>query len=78
MFLNAQIYTMDMNGKNLFDIQKFDKNVGFVIGNEGNGISEQMKNIVTNTLKIPMENNVESLNASISASVTMYYVFSKK
>ena len=78
MFLNAQIYTMDMNGKNLFDIQKFDKNVGFVIGNEGNGISEQMKNIVTNTLKIPMENNVESLNASISASVAMYYVFSKK
>ena len=78
LFLNAKIYTMDMNGKNLFDIEKFDKNVGFVIGNEGNGISDQMKSIVTNTLKIPMENNVESLNASISASVAMYYVFSKK
>lgn len=78
LFLNAKIYTMDMNGTNIFDIQKFDKNVGFVIGNEGNGISDQMKKIVTNTLKIPMENNVESLNASISASIAMYYVFSKK
>ena len=77
LFLNAQIFTMDMNGKNLFDIESFDKNIGFVIGNEGNGISDQMKSIVTNTLKIPMENNVESLNASISASVAMYYVYSK-
>lgn len=77
LFSNAKIYTMDMNGKNLFDIEKFDKNIGFVIGNEGNGISDQMKNIVTNTLKIPMENNVESLNASISAGVAMYYVYSK-
>ena len=77
LFLNAKIYTLDMNGKNLFEIQKFDKNVGFVIGNEGNGISDQMKSIVTNTLKIPMENNVESLNASISASVAMYYIYLK-
>lgn len=78
MFLNAKIYTMDMDGQNIFDIQKFDKNVGFVIGNEGNGISAEMKKIVTDTLKIPMENGVESLNASVSASVAMYYVYSKE
>ena len=77
LFANAKIYVMDMDGKNLFNFDKFDKNTGFVIGNEGNGISKEMKAIVKNSLSIPMKNNVESLNASVSASVVMYYIFSK-
>lgn len=77
LFKNATLFAMDMNGKNMFEVEKFDKNLGFVIGNEGNGISNEIKSKVKNTLSIPMQNNVESLNASISASVVMYYIFSK-
>lgn len=77
MLKNSKLYCMDMSGQNLFEISKFDKNVGFVIGNEGNGLSKQMREIVKNYIKIPMENGVESLNASVSASVVMYYVYSK-
>ena len=77
MFKNKQLYAMDMNGKNLFSIKKFEKPVGFVIGNEGNGISDSLKKYVQNALSIPMSNNVESLNASVSAGIVMYYIFSK-
>ena len=67
-----------MEGKNIFSMESFDANAGFVVGNEGNGVSQTVKDYCDQTLSIPMENNVESLNASISASVAMYYIFSKK
>lgn len=69
---NNDIYYADMNGENVFSIKNFSNNIGLVIGNEGNGISEEIKNITTKTLSIPMLNNVESLNASVSAGILMY------
>lgn len=78
LFKNAQIFIADMQGENIFLKTDFKKNVGFVIGNEGNGISEQIKNIVANKISIPMENNTESLNATVSASVVMYHIYSQK
>ena len=78
LFNNAKIYTASMEGENIFDINSFDQNVGFVVGNEGNGVSEEVKKMVNDTISIPMKNSVESLNASVSASVIMYYIFSKQ
>ena len=45
---------------------------GLIIGNEGNGVSKTLQSASDITLTIPMQNNVESLNASISASILMY------
>ena len=45
---------------------------GLIIGNEGNGVSKTLQSSSDITLTIPMQNNVESLNASISASILMY------
>lgn len=77
LFGDAKLYSCSMEGKNIFEIENFEQNCGFVIGNEGNGISEQLKHYKCETLAIPMENGVESLNASISASIIMYYIYSK-
>ena len=44
----------------------------FVIGNEGNGISEEVINVCDYKVKIPMPGSAESLNASIAASVLLY------
>lgn len=74
MFSNAKLYTASMEGKDVF-ASKFQKNVGIVIGNEGNGISEQIRRLKLKTISIPMQNGVESLNASVSASIIMYQVF---
>ena len=78
LFANATLYTASMEGKDIFKIQNFNKNVGVVIGNEGNGVSPQIKNLVKNTISIPMCNGVESLNASVSASIIMYQICIKQ
>ncbi len=50
----------------------YPKGVCFVIGNEGNGISDAVIAIVKHRVKIPMPGQSESLNASIAASVLLY------
>jgi len=43
-----------------------------MIGNEGNGLSDELSSIADFYLKIPMAGEVESLNAAIAASILMY------
>lgn len=43
-----------------------------VIGNEGNGISQQVIKACSSKLYIPMHNNAESLNAAVAASIIMW------
>ena len=44
----------------------------FLIGNEGNGLSDEIADLADTYIKIPMQGQVESLNAAISASLLMY------
>ncbi len=44
----------------------------FLIGNEGNGLSDELSSMADAYLKIPMAGEVESLNAAIAASILMY------
>ncbi len=46
-----------------------------VIGNEGHGISDKVMNACGETLKIPMAEGVESLNAGVAASVILWEYF---
>ncbi|MGD9900964.1 MAG: TrmH family RNA methyltransferase [Spirochaetales bacterium] len=70
---NYELYLADMNGKNIFqlDLPK-NKVIGIIIGNEGSGVTENIKKLATQTISIPMQNGVESLNAAVSASILMY------
>lgn len=65
------IVIADMNGENVFDC-KIKGDVCIVIGNEGKGVSEFMKGKADKIVSIPMENGMESLNASVSAGILMY------
>lgn len=66
------IITADMFGSNVNDFTTPKTNYAIVIGNEGNGVSETISNMSDLTVSIPMENDVESLNASVSAGILMY------
>ena len=46
--------------------------VAFMIGNEGNGLSDEIADMADTYIRIPMEGAVESLNAAISATLLMY------
>ena len=67
----------DMNGENVFEA-KFSSPVGVVVGNEGQGVSKELSQICTSSVKIPMTNKVESLNAGISGSIIMYQINKKR
>ncbi|MBO6243780.1 MAG: 23S rRNA (guanosine(2251)-2'-O)-methyltransferase RlmB [Clostridia bacterium] len=52
--------------------------IGIVIGNEGNGISENVRKNCDFLVKIPMKGKVTSLNASVSAGIIIYEVVKQK
>ena len=51
---------------------KITKNDAIVIGNEGHGVSRDVISLSDNTIFIPMEQNTESLNASVAATIFMW------
>lgn len=67
------LYKADMDGENLFSA-KFEKVCGVVIGNEGQGVSDQISALCKKSLSLPMKKGVESLNASISGAIIMYQI----
>lgn len=52
--------------------QTFDVPMAFVIGNEGRGMRKKTGEHCDFLLSFPMHNNVESLNASVSAALVCY------
>lgn len=57
--------------KNFFEVNLVD-NAIIAVGNEGNGISDEVMNLATCKVKIPMLGNTESLNVAIAASIMIY------
>ncbi len=66
-----EILVADMRGENIFHYVAPEK-FALVIGNEGNGISDEVFNHATKTLRIPMQATQESLNAAVAAGISMY------
>jgi RNA methyltransferase, TrmH family len=56
---------------NFYDID-FKDNLIISVGNEGNGISEELYNISDIKVKIPMPGGAESLNVAVAASIMIY------
>ena len=63
--------TADLHGKNLYDYS-FPKECCLVLGNEGNGISQEVKDYCSESVTIPMQEQAESLNVAVAASILMY------
>ena len=62
-------------GNDLIIVQsKFYENTALVIGNEGSGVSRLVKKESDVLVSIPMNQNVESLNASVAASILIYHM----
>lgn len=57
--------------KYFYDVD-LTKNVGLVVGNEGNGMSDYFIENTDFNIKIPMKEPVDSLNAAVAAGILMY------
>ncbi len=76
----------DMSGENIFTFSQTDvcpnknakgkgaKILGVVVGNEGQGVSDSIRLLCYKTVKIPMKDGIESLNAGVSGSIIMYEI----
>ena len=67
----VQVLSADMDGENVFAFTPEDK-VCLCVGNEGSGLCDEVIARSDNTVKIPMRDSCESLNAAISAAIAMY------
>lgn len=56
----------------------YDLAVVIVIGNEGQGISPQLKRMCDIVVKIPLYGKVESLNASVSTGIILYEILRQR
>lgn len=74
---NYTIYgTKVDNGNDVKEINKINK-FALIIGNEGTGISDNILKQCDKYLYIKMNNNCESLNAGVAASILMYEMGNK-
>lgn len=71
MLGDIPLIVADMCGESVFSFTPPPKYC-LVVGNEGNGVSDEARESAKYTVKIPMSKNSESLNAAISLAVTLY------
>lgn len=63
----------DMNGTRMYDLD-LKGPIGLVIGNEGEGVGRLVKEKCDMAAAIPMQGDIDSLNASVAAGVLAYEI----
>ena len=71
------VFGTDMNGTPSNKWNTAGK-LALIIGNEGKGVSQNIKKQVDEMITIPMNGHVQSLNASVAAAILMYEVFKNR
>lgn len=74
---DVPLIAADMDGENVFDYTPPEK-FCIAIGNEGNGLTSDVRKMAQYTVMIPMDARTESLNAAVSAGILMYLLQSKQ
>ena len=76
MLQNLDIPVYGTSVVNGVDVRSLDesekKNFALVVGNEGNGVRDEILSVCNKNLYIEMNKNVESLNVAIAASILLY------
>lgn len=72
------VYGTMMQGSIVYDEADYHMGAGIVVGNEANGISVRVSEVLSAGVRIPMAGNLESLNAAVSAAVLMYEIFRQR
>ncbi len=75
---NIKSYAAHLEGENSYDKEDYTTGTAILIGNEGNGLREEIAKKADVWVQIPMQGQVESLNAAIAASILMFEVFRQR
>lgn len=66
------VYAAHLKGTDCYDDPDYKKATAFLIGNEGNGLTDETAALADRYIRIPMEGKLESLNAAVAASLLLY------
>lgn len=73
--MGLRIIAGDLEGAADYTQADLTGGVAFAIGNEGRGVSDELKAAADLKVRIPMEGDIESLNAAVAAGVLMYEAY---
>lgn len=76
--VGVKVYAAHLNGNKYYSEPDYKNPSAFLIGNEGNGLTEELTVAADELIKIPMCGKVESLNAANAATILMYEAFRQK
>lgn len=75
---DISVYAAHLKGAGFYDEQNYCTGTAFMVGNEGNGLSDEAAALADACIRIPMCGQVESLNAAVAASILMYEVLRQR
>lgn len=70
--LGIHSYAAHLQGKEYYTGYSFREGTAFLIGNEGNGLTKECADAADRYVKIPMEGQLESLNAAVATALLIY------
>jgi 23S rRNA (guanosine2251-2'-O)-methyltransferase len=68
----AEIYTLSSHAKKSYTEENYSDKTIFVLGNESEGVSKEIEKLCTESITIPMQRGVESLNVAVTASLLAF------
>ena len=66
-----EVFAAHLKGENDYTKTRYAR-AAFLIGNEGNGLTDAAAALADRYVRIPMEGRLESLNAAVAASLLLY------
>lgn len=76
--LGIKVAAAHLDGVEDYAVADYGTKCAFLIGNEGNGLSDEAARAADMLVRIPMKGEVESLNAAVAATVLMYDVAARR
>ena len=68
----ADVYTLSSHVNSNYKEQNYSSKTIFVVGNESEGVSREVEALSTQSIAIPMQRGVESLNVAVTASLLAF------
>lgn len=72
------VYAAHLDGPQYYDEYDYRRGTAFLVGNEGNGLRRETTECADKLLRIPMEGQVESLNAAVASSILLYEAYRQR
>ena len=68
----VSVISSQLDGEPFYERSPVGERFALIIGNEGNGVSDEVKAVATHKVRLPMRGGAESLNAAVAAGIMMY------